>query len=76
MREVGELAEISLAIRAIVRDRGHLLSPVKTHKAKDSFASRAQMREKPELKHHLPLNCQILRFGPTLSPETHIAHIN
>lgn len=60
MREVGELAEISLAIRDMVRNRGHLLSSVKTHKAKDSFASMAQMREETELKNHLALNCCIL----------------
>lgn len=50
MREVGELTEILPAIRAIVRNRGHLLAPVKTHKAKDSFASRSQMRDETKLK--------------------------
>lgn len=52
MRQVGELVEISLAIRAIVRNHGHLLSPVKTHKAKNEFASRAQMWDETKLKNH------------------------
>lgn len=50
MREVGELTEILPEIRDIVRNRGHLLAPVKTHKAKDSFASRGQMRDETKLK--------------------------